>query len=163
MKCVIYKTEDGRALVGIVCNQAGEIISPDIDKHLDDVLARDPGLVSWRITDHLNLPGGSGDDRYDNTFSEAFTDELDGDQVDVDMPRARVIHMDRIRGERNRKLLRLDTEEGLASRGRHPNGKSVAEIQAVKNVLCDLPDTYDLEGAVTPEELKALWPDELGA
>ena len=91
MKCAIFKINDGRALVGMICNEQGIVIDPNISAHLDSVVTENNDLVSWRITDHLDLPGGHGNDRFDNTFKGAFTDELVGSQVDIDLPKAKEI------------------------------------------------------------------------
>lgn len=70
--------------------------------------------------------------------------------VEVDMPQARALHMDDIRKGRDAKLRELDVEQ--------LRGNSV---EAQKQALRDLPQTFDLNAAQTPEQLKALWPDEL--
>jgi hypothetical protein len=66
------------------------------------------------------------------------------------MEKARAIHLGRIRSARNRELARLDIEQlkGI-------------DVAAEKQRLRDLPATFDLAAATTPEELKSLWPDEL--
>jgi len=86
----------------------------------------------------------------ERTFRDAWTDDLSGDQIDVDMPRARDIHMDRIRAARKEKLeiLDIETMKGI-------------DVQAEKQVLRDLPANTDLSVATTPEQLKAIWPVEL--
>lgn len=70
--------------------------------------------------------------------------------VKVNMNKARDIHMGRIRGARDIKLAKLDIEQ--------LKGEDVAEE---KQTLRDLPNTFDLTSASTPEELKALWPNKL--
>lgn len=92
MKCAILKKNNGLVDVAIICNSKGEVISKDINKHLDDVISQSEGLyTSWRITDHLNLPGGKDVDKFDKTFIGAFTDEFEGDQIDVDLNEAKAI------------------------------------------------------------------------
>jgi len=95
----------------------------------------------------------------DRTFRGAWIKNVA--TIEVDMPKARDIHMDRIRVDRDKKLAELDNEERLAVRNKHPLNKSMEDIQAEKNVLCDIPQTLNLTGAVTPNELKALWPEDL--
>ena len=76
----------------------------------------------------------------------------------VNMAKARVIHMDKIRAVRNKQLAGLDVpfmravETGDAS--------ELARIGSEKQVLRDIPQTLDLT-TDTPEELKAIWPIEL--
>lgn len=81
----------------------------------------------------------------DYTFRNAWTYDLD-----VDMDKARVIHMDRIRAARDEalKVLDIETLKGI-------------DVQTEKQALRDIPQTFDLSGATTPDELKALWPAEL--
>lgn len=79
--------------------------------------------------------------------------------VKVDMDKARVIHMKRIRKVRNAELDRLDIETMKALDSQ--DNKKSAEVGAKKQALRDIPETFDLSIATTPEELKALWPEEL--
>lgn len=81
----------------------------------------------------------------DRTFRNAWTHELL-----VDMPKAREIHMNRIRAVRDAKIEELDIET--------LKGK---DVQAQKQVLRDIPQKFDLSKANTPNELKVLWPVEL--
>ena len=115
----------------------------------------DCGLTAAQIIDKDIRPRGK-------SFVVVFADEVPSDRtyrgawkaanggVEVDMPRARVIHMGRIRVKRDKELKRLDIEtmKGL-------------DVQAEKQILRDLPETFDLSVATTPEELTALIPPEL--
>ena len=82
-------------------------------------------------------------------------------KVDVDMPKARDIHMGHIRKVRDEKLKALDAEYMIALEKDKTSDK--ASIAAKKQTLRDLPTTYaaTLAAATTPEALKALWPSEL--
>ena len=82
--------------------------------------------------------------------------------INVDMPKARTIHMDVIRAERNKELAAKDitfmrsVEDG--------DTDAQATIKAEKQVLRDIPQTFDITTDVdTPEKLKAKWPTELPA
>jgi hypothetical protein len=97
----------------------------------------------YRITDFENIPT----DRY---FREQWDDSNPGETIGVDMVKARVFHMDQIRKARDEKLEELDIEQLQGN-----------DVAAEKQVLRDLPTTFDLTGAATPEDLKALWPAEL--
>ena len=111
---------------------------------VEDVRIKDtPSGLSSRIIDDLDIP----QDRY---FRGAWTDDLPGDLVDIDMTKAQVVHMDVIRIARDEAIAVLDIEtmKGI-------------DVQTEKQVLRDIPQTFDLTKAVTPEELKALWPTEL--
>lgn len=84
----------------------------------------------------------------DRTYRDAW--EAKSGKVSVDMVRARNIHMGRIRVKRDERLKELDVETMKGN-----------DVQAEKQKLRDLPQTFDLSAASTPEELKALWPSEL--
>lgn len=93
----------------------------------------------------------------ERTFRNAWTSS--GTRVTVDMPTARVIHLDRIRRVRNTRLNVLD-KDWMRAVGQ---GDTVgaATIEAQRQALRDLPQTFDLTTAATPEELMARWPSQL--
>ena len=86
----------------------------------------------------------------DRTFRDAFA--LNAGRIEVDMPKARTIHMNRIRQARDKELSRLDIEQLKGN-----------DVAAAKQALRDLPQTFDLTVATTPDQLKALWPADLPA
>jgi len=79
--------------------------------------------------------------------------------VTVNMPKARVIHMNRIRVVRNAELVKLDTAFTRAVE----SGAMVeqARIAEQKRKLRDIPQTFDLSVFGSPESLAASWPAEL--
>lgn len=85
----------------------------------------------------------------DRTFRDAWA-RVDKGKVGVNMAKAREIHMGRIRKVRDEELARLDVEQ---LRGN--------EVAARKQTLRDIPATFDLSQAQTPEALDTLWPSEL--
>lgn len=93
---------------------------------------------SWKEIDPSVLP-------QDRTFREAWAHDCT-----VDMDKARAIQMERIRKSRDVALKKMDIETMKGN-----------DVQSQKQVLRDIPQTFDLSKASTPEELKALWPDEL--
>jgi hypothetical protein len=93
----------------------------------------------------------------DRTFRNAWTH--DGSRVTVDMPKARVLHMDHIRRARQPVLDQLD-KDWMKATGQRKSAEADA-IEAQRQVLRDIPQTLDLTQAATPDELKALWPVEL--
>lgn len=120
---------------------------------IEEIAAKDvPEGLSYRIVDKSIIPT-------DREFRNAWTDDFPGPQLDVDMNKARDIWMDKIRVQRNKKLKELDTSFMLALE----SGDTVAQgnIAAEKQVLRDIPQTFDLTIAVSPAALKALWPAEL--
>ena len=88
----------------------------------------------------------------DRTFRDAWEDDSteSPEPIKVNMPKARDIHVGRIRVVRDKELVRLDIEQ---LRGN--------DVAAEKQILRDIPAVFDLSGANSPEELKALWPNEL--
>ena len=135
-KRIVFKNPDGSCGIIIPAENTGLTI--------EEIAAKDvPSGLEHRITDTSNILS-------DRTFREAWTDDNPTDTVDVDMPRARVIHMDRIRDLRDIKLEELDKETLKGN-----------DVQAAKQVLRDLPSTLDLSVATTPEELVALTPSEV--
>jgi len=85
--------------------------------------------------------------------------EWSGDAAVVNMPKARGIHMNRIRLVRNAELVKKDVEFMRALEA--DNGSHTA-IAAEKQVLRNIPQTFDLTTEHdTPEELKQKWPEGL--
>jgi hypothetical protein len=87
--------------------------------------------------------------------------EMDSDGTPkVNMTKARVVQMDRIRVIRDRELAAKDisfmraVEDG--------NADAQATIKTEKQNLRDIPQTFDITtGVDTPEQLKEKWPDGL--
>lgn len=84
----------------------------------------------------------------DGYFKKAW--RLNNGIVGINMNIAKTIQMDRIRVMRDDKMKELDIE----------TMKGV-DVTAQKQVLRDLPKTFDLSGAKTPEALKLLIPTEV--
>lgn len=117
-----------------------------------------PGAPYW-IVDDRDLPGGSLDSVESTDFFDAW--EWGGTSAVVNMPRARGIHLDRIRVVRNAKLQELDITWMKAVE----SGDTAAQaaIAKAKQILRDIPTTFDLVAGVdTPTQLHAKWPAELG-
>jgi hypothetical protein len=87
----------------------------------------------------------------DRIFREAWAADLT-----VDMPKARLIHMNRIRVERDKELKRLDME--WSRKTAQGDTVGAANAEADRQRMRDLPQTFDLASATTPEALKARWP-----
>ena len=113
-----------------------------------------PPNVAARIIEDTDLPSHISTDRY---FRDACEDT--GAIIEVNMPKARIIHMDRIRQVRDKKLADLDVPFTRAVE----SGDTLeqARIATEKQVLRDIPQTFDLTVDTTPETLKAAWPVEL--
>ena len=82
--------------------------------------------------------------------------------INVNMTKARVIHMDAIRASRNAELVKEDVTFMRAVEDADTDAQ--ATIKAEKQALRDLPTTFDITTDVdTPEQLKVKWPTELPA
>ena len=82
--------------------------------------------------------------------------------INVNMGKARVIHMDAIRVVRNAELVNKDVTFMRAVEAGDASAQST--IATEKQVLRDIPATFDITtGVDTPEKLKAKWPTELPA
>ena len=81
--------------------------------------------------------------------------------INVNMDKARTIHMDVIRTERNKELAAKDITFMRAVEAGDTDAQ--ATIATEKQVLRDIPATFDLTDAATPEALKGKWPAELPA
>lgn len=105
----------------------------------------------YAVIDSASLPP-------DRKFRNAWA--LNGTAVDVDMPKARVIHMDRIRIERNKELERQDVALRIAEDA--SDTTEIARVRTERQRLRNIPETFDLELAPNPTALDALWPAGLG-
>ena len=82
--------------------------------------------------------------------------------VNVNMTKARVVHMEEIRKVRNAELVKEDVTFMRAVEDGDTDAQ--ATIKTKKQTLRDLPTTFDITTDVdTPEKLKAKWPAELPA
>ena len=116
-----------------------------------DVGSKKSNHVSSFVMDATAMPG--------KTFRQAWV--VVAGKLEVDMPKARIIHMDRIREARNRALFDADIEVEAALDAGDRAAEIAARVDRVR--LRDIPQDFDLSGAATPEELKGLWPAELPA
>ena len=82
--------------------------------------------------------------------------------VNVNMTKARAIHLEEIRKVRNAELVKEDVTFMRAVEAGDTDAQ--ATIATKKQTLRDIPATFDITtGVDTPELLKAKWPDELPA
>ena len=109
-----------------------------------------PAGVAYRIIEASVVPTH-------RLFRNAWSD--DGNDVVVDMAEARGIHMDDIRIDRDKALLELDITFMRAVEDGDTDEQDAAST--AKQALRDIPETFDLSSASTPEQLTALWPDDL--
>jgi hypothetical protein len=134
-----------------------EIIDNVIARNIETGVISDPSQV-W-VVDEADLPGGGPGQPDGDYFFDCW--EWNGACV-VNMPKARVIHMDAIRVVRNAELAAKDIEFTRAVEAGDTDAQTT--IGAAKQALRDLPTTFDLTtGITTPTQLKAQWPDILPA
>jgi len=82
--------------------------------------------------------------------------------INVNMTKARAIHLEEIRRVRNAELVKEDVTFMRAIEAGDTDAQ--ATIKTKKQTLRDIPATFDLTTDVdTPEKLKAKWPTELPA
>ena len=82
--------------------------------------------------------------------------------INVNMTKARAIHLAEIRRVRNEELVKKDIPFMRAVEAGDTSAQ--ATIGTAKQVLRDIPATFDITtGVDTPEKLKAKWPTELPA
>ena len=82
--------------------------------------------------------------------------------INVNMTKARAIHLAEIRRVRNAELVKEDVTFMRAIEAEDTDAQ--ATIKTKKQTLRDLPATFDITTDVdTPEKLKAKWPTELPA
>jgi len=94
----------------------------------------------------------------DRTFRNAWADITSELTIDIDMAKAREIHLDRIRIQRNSELSKLDVEVMKAQD--IGDTEKLAQIRQRKQELRDLPTTLrpTLDAANSVDELKAIQP-----
>jgi hypothetical protein len=109
-----------------------------------------PEGVSHSIVDVGSLPN-------DRNFRNAWA--LADGAVDVHMPAARLLHMDRIRADRTKALEVLDVTFMRAVEDGDPDAQD--DASAAKQALRDIPETFDLSSYATPSALYAAWPEGL--
>ena len=79
------------------------------------------------------------------------------------LPKARTEKIERIRGDRNKKLKELDVEYQLADEGVHPDGLNKAAVAAKKMTLRNLPPAAEsvLADLDNTDDISAYVPDAL--
>ena len=94
----------------------------------------------------------------DRTFRDAWTDTTPEFFIDIDMAKARDIHLNRIRVKRNAELSKLDIQ---ATKAQDINDTAtLTQIRSRKQELRDLPATLasTLASVVSADALKAIQP-----
>jgi CheY-like chemotaxis protein len=147
MKIVIKRTSGGVSIMTLI-NDSDEAESIRKWK-----LAHPEQYVSHRQMPDDAIPT-------DRTFRNAWADITPELIIDVDMTKARNIHLESIRIKRNAELAKLDIEAIKAQD--MDNAETLAQIRARKQELRDLPATLapTLASAASVDALKAIQPLE---
>ena len=160
VKVAVSLDNGGVVIMSVVTNDGNRVQVAPGTAYIDSLITQSAshtggweGLpVSWRQVTDSEI---AALDRY---FRGAW---VDSGGLTINMPKARLIHLLRIREARRPKFLLLDAEYLRA----HEQGDTVLmqQVAAQKQALRDLPTTYapTLEAAATPAQLKAIWPSEL--
>lgn len=132
------------------------IPAPDSGLTIEAVAAQAvPAGVPYRIVADDALPT-------DRTYRNAWEIASDQRTIVHNMDKAKTIHRDIMRSVRAERFKQLDVEYMRADE-RGPSG--IADKQAIaaeRQVLRDVTDHPGIDAATTPEELKQVWPVELG-
>ena len=145
MKIIIKQTSGSVAIMTLV-NDADE--AEAIRKWK---LANPEAYVSHRQMPDDVIP-------LDRTFRDAWADTTPELTIDVDMAKARDIHLERIRIKRNAELSKLDVQATKAQD--IGDAETLTQIRARKQELRDLPATLapTLASAASVDALKAIQP-----
>ena len=144
---IVIKTTDGVQIMTLVGNSdVGEALSKWGDLHPNKYIS------------HRSMP----DDAIpsDRTFRDAWADTTPELTIDVDMAKARDIHLGRIRIKRNAELSKLDIQATKAQD--IGDAETLTQIRTRKQELRDLPATLapTLASAASVDALKAIQPLE---
>lgn len=150
-KTIVYNGPTGVAVL-LRCSDHFIAMFESEAEGLDAIIAKDvPEGVAYKIIDDDHGLPSSLD------FRNAWV--LAAGNVEVDMPRARVIHMERIKVARTKALDDLDIPFMRALEA--GDVALQTSIASAKQALRDLPQTINLDQFETPEALAAFWPEEL--
>lgn len=147
MKKIIYTRPDGG--VNIICpapkshleKMFGKLSKSQYEKHVRE-RSIPADAINVRSIDEKDIPKN-------RSLRDAWADNKPGTQIDIDMNVARNVHMNKIRRARDERLEELDKR------------KYDDSFEVERQKLRDLPQTFDLTKANTPEAINALWPTEL--
>ena len=121
-------------------------------------------LEKWKLVNpdtyisHRQMPDSAIPS--DRTFRDAWADITPELIIDIDMAKARDIHLERIRIKRNAELSKLDIQATKAQDV--GDAETLTQIRARKQELRDLPTTLapTLAAATSVDALKAIQPLE---
>lgn len=151
-RVILYHEPISNDLHIIIPAPSGRLPKESEDDWIARIVAKDvPSGVAFRVVDRSVIPT-------DRTYRNAWKDT--GGTVTVDLPRARLLHMRRIRHARDRELTKLDALWMRAfSRGQTDLAN---QIEAKRKTLRQIPQVANLDSKATLAEVHDYWPEDLG-
>jgi hypothetical protein len=150
-----------KASVAIVREDGGVSIMKILRSDSGSSVAIAEEVEKWQSTSGVKAAGfwsiADSEIPQDRTFRDAWASE--GKAIAVNMDKARLLHMGRIRTSRDEQLKALDVPFMRAVEGGDVARQS--EIARLKQSLRDIPAVFDLSAASNAEDLNALWPESL--
>ena len=156
MKKIIYTSADGRLCIVYPADKS--VIERAQGRTLTEKEYEDRVWEKSVPTDAI-LPASIEDDAIpeDRYFRNAW--KANANLIEVDLEKARAVHMDNLRFQRNEKLKELDIEFQIALEKGDADAQKV--IAARKQQLRDMPATFNLSAINDLNALKASKPDYL--
>lgn len=147
-KIVVFTLEDGCCHIMYPTQEGIDLFG------LEGLIERDKpvGTKFHRVTTVDQLPT-------DRDYRDAWTDALPTTTVDINMDKAKNIHLDRLRRERDEELKKLDIETFKAYGTK--NDVKLQEIEEKKQKLRDMPDKFSELAIDTVEQLKSVKLEDL--
>lgn len=150
---LVIKRTDGVSIKLLV---EGEDVDDAVARWRQSCLSDNPAIPSLDYVSHRLMPDSAHPG--DKTFRNAWCDVTPEPVIDVDMVKARNVWRDKMRRERKPLLEALDIEMTRAYNDPIKQGV----VEAKRQALRDVTDDSAIGAAATPDQLKAVWPKELG-
>jgi hypothetical protein len=146
--------EDGQGKTGIwLRDPTDENLFAELSKAcplVDQLGIPKPQPVRYKVVGWSDVPK-------DRTYRDALRHTDQG--FHHDLAQAKMLHLDKIRRARTARLGELD-KDWMRAVGQG-NKQEADTIEAQRQALRDVPETVNMDGATTIDELKALWPANL--
>jgi hypothetical protein len=141
----------------------GTVLKGDTDAEIEAEIARTPfdqvpGKLPIKGWWNLRTDSKTLNRQLEGTkpYRKAWRFDKDTRSITFDMDAARSKHLFMIRYHRDKRLRELDGQYMAATA--KGDAAAAAAVEAERQRLRDIPQTFDLTGATTIQELRALWP-----
>lgn len=126
------------------------------DADIDDCIKRWESVHVGMYASHRSMPDSAIPT--DREFRAAWSDTTPALSIDIDMSKARAVHMANLRAKRNAELSKLDIDATKAQDTGDSSG--LASIRSRKQALRDMPQTIKskIDAANSVSALKAIQP-----